>query len=388
MVKETQRFLARTKEDVQGRLLPEAHWQPLKDHLVNAAEVAYNFAMQFNAGELARDIALMHDLGKYSQRFQERLRGRVGQIDHSTPGGKEVLEKNNTGLGYIAAYCIMGHHSGLPDGGSRVDSSDDGTLHGRMKRKTEAITEYQQELAVPMLQEPRMKITNGYSASFLTRMLYSTLVDADSLDAERFAGEATRKVAHEDISALYAKLMEQLEGFLNPAAPPSELNRLRTSLLERCLESAEGKPGLYTLTAPTGSGKTIASMAFALRHAKVHGKRRVIFVVPYNTIIEQNARVYEELLGEHNILQHHANVIYDDEEKEDEEKLLATENWDYPIIVTSSVQFFESIYSNRRSCCRKLPNIANSVTIFDEAQMIPVHHLVPCVSAVDELVLN
>jgi CRISPR-associated endonuclease/helicase Cas3 len=185
---------------------------------------------------------------------------------------------------------------------------------------------------------------------------------------------------------LYGKYNSKLSGFTQPTI---EIDLKRTEILNNCLDMAPEDSRIYTLTAPTGSGKTISSMAFALKHAAAKTKRRVIFIVPYNTIIEQNAAVFENMLGKQYVLQHHSGVVYSNNESNpDYRKLLATENWDAPIIVTSSVRFFESLFANRPSECRKLHNIANSVLVFDEAQMIPLPYLIPCVEAIKELVVN
>ncbi|MCL2035187.1 MAG: DEAD/DEAH box helicase [Oscillospiraceae bacterium] len=286
----------------------------------------------------------------------------------------------------IAAYCIMGHHSGLPNGGSTLDIADEPTLHGRRKRIVEDCSSYIHELELPVLSPPDKTIRDGFGAAFFIRMLFSTLVDADFLDTEAFFQGAIRNYSQANINTLYIKLMEQINVFINPSLPLSELNFHRTALLKDCLSAAQETDGLFTLTAPTGSGKTIASLAFALSHAAKWNKCRIIYIVPYNTIIEQNAAVFEKLLGADNVLQHHSNIQYDDTSEESSHKRLAVENWDYPIIVTSSVQFFQSLFGSKTSVCRKIHNIANSVLVFDEAQMIPVPYLIPCVRAIRELV--
>ncbi len=161
-------------------------------------------------------------------------------------------------------------------------------------------------------------------------------------------------------------------------------------MLERCMEQGKRQPmGLFTLTIPTGDGKTVASLAFALRHARTHGLRRIIYVIPYTSIIEQNAQVFRDILGDKNVLEHHSGVLYDiaDETRPENAKLArATENWDMPVVVTTAVQFFESLFANRSFQCRKLHNLAQSVIIFDETQMLPVPYLCPCVFAIAQLV--
>jgi CRISPR-associated endonuclease/helicase Cas3 len=372
-------YIAHTREDGTE--------QSIINHLHGTAELAAHFAEVFGGGGLARVCGLAHDVGKFSERFQARIRGSSVRVDHSTAGG-QLLQRSGSAkiLGLLAAYCVLGHHGGLPDGGSTTNTSDDPTLHGRLKRKIEDYSAYNAELTLPDLTLPDFQIPGGFEAAFFIRMLFSALVDADYLDTERFMSGVTPRGGQATIPELKECLFEQISDKLNPPDNISELNSRRTALLENCVTAAERAPGLFTLTAPTGSGKTIASLAFALTHAVKHGKRRVIFVVPYNTIIEQNAKVFEDLLGVENVLQHHSNVRYDDTNDEENRKRHSTENWDFPVIVTSSVRFFESLFSNRPSDCRKLHNIADSVIIFDEAQMLPQSHLIPCVRAIGELV--
>jgi len=362
--------------------------QTIADHAHGVSERAFNFADGFRGGALARDIGFVHDAGKFSAKFQRRIRGAGLKVEHSTPGAQLLMEQNRSALGMLGAYCVMGHHGGLPDGGSSCDGSDDPTLYGRLKRKTEDCSAHARELTIPRLEAPDFNISDGFGAAFFIRMLFSALVDADFLDTEEFYTSEMPRGGLFNMASLQNRLLAEIDAFLHPREPTSELNARRTHLLETCLSVSENPSGLFTLTAPTGSGKTIASLAFALKHAVKWGKRRVIFVVPYNTIIEQNSAVYEKLLGKENVLQHHSNIQYDDKDEGSDRKRLAAENWDYPVVVTSSVQFFESLYGNLPSVCRKLHNIANSVLIFDEAQMIPLPYLIPCVNAIQELVVQ
>lgn len=218
-------------------------------------------------------------------------------------------------------------------------------------------------------------------------MLYSCLVDADYLDTERFMDATSSKRDGYDPLPV---LLERLNAYIRPWFPGNtELNRNRCAILSECLEKAATPRGIYSLTVPTGGGKTVSSLAFALQHAVNQGLSRVIYVIPYTSIIEQNAAVFRDILGENNVVEHHSGVSLDEEgetNKKNQFQRLAAENWDAPVIVTTAVQFFESLYSNRPSQCRKLHNIANSVVIFDEAQMIPTCHLLPCVGAIASLV--
>ena len=218
-------------------------------------------------------------------------------------------------------------------------------------------------------------------------MLYSCLVDADFLDTEEFMDGGSVRGGGDTIETLDQRLQDYTAGWFPPKNP---LNRQRCALLRRCMEQGEEQsPGLFTLTLPTGSGKTVSSLAFALRHARTHGLERVIYVLPYTSIIEQNAKVFREILGEENVLEHHSGVLYDLGENPSPKEIRlakATENWDMPVVVTTAVQFFESLFAARSSRCRKLHNLAGSVIIFDEAQMLPVPCLRPCVFAISQLV--
>jgi CRISPR-associated endonuclease/helicase Cas3 len=365
--------------------------QLLREHLENVADLASGFAEVFGAGALARCIGKSHDIGKYSDEFQQRIRGKSISVDHSTAGAQMIVGLDKTMLGKLAAYCIMGHHAGLPDGGSESDVYGMvNTFWARLKNPVPDYQGYSSDIQIEKLTPPRFTPTEGdegFSLAFFTRMLYSCLVDADWLDTESFMrdGKIDRS-GFKSLSELKLNLDKHLENF---RAPSTDLNIERTELLNACLTAAEKEGGLFTLTAPTGSGKTLSSMAFSLTHAIKHEKSHILYIVPYNTIIEQNAEVFEQIFGSDNVVQHHSGTNYDnDEGSPDYRKLLATENWDAPIIMTSSVRLFESLFGNQSSVCRKLHNIANSVIVLDEAQMIPLPHLLPCVKAIRELVLH
>lgn len=217
-------------------------------------------------------------------------------------------------------------------------------------------------------------------------MLYSCLVDADYIDTETFMNGDAGRGNYEPLSALCDKLTAYISKWNNPTR---EIDILRQKILNSCIEKASAPRGIFSLTVPTGGGKTVASMAFALNHAAANSMKRIIYAIPYTSIIEQNAKVFRDILGQENVVEHHSQVSYELSENADEleyRSALATENWDAPVIVTTAVQFFESLYANRSSKCRKLHNIANSVIIFDEAQMIPSNNLRPCVAAIAELV--
>jgi CRISPR-associated endonuclease/helicase Cas3 len=360
--------------------------QTVKEHSENTAELAKQFAAAFGAGNLAYTIGLCHDLGKYSAAFQRRINGGNNKTDHSTAGGKTLHNLYDNLFGKLCAYCIFGHHGGLPNGGSGADKESDSTLQGRLKKEIENFDCYKNEIVIPSETcSIDFNPKDCFSFSFFTRFIFSCLVDADFLDTENFMQKKSRG-GYAGIACLQSKLQEYLSE-KGKSYAPSEINRKRNEILQDCIGKAKSGKGLYTLTAPTGSGKTISSLAFSLNHALLNNLKRVIFVVPYNTITEQNAKVFEDILGSENVIQHHSGVEYDGGEDDLlNKKKLAAENWDAPIIVTSSVQFFESLYSNRTSACRKLHNIAESVIVFDEVQTLPVNFLKPCIRGISELV--
>ena len=369
-------FLAHISEDRE-------RMQTVKEHLQGTAALAEVFAQPFGGGEQAKLAGKLHDIGKYSREFQHRLEGGP-KVDHSTAGGKEAFQLRQI----EAAFAVMGHHGGLPDYGGKNDTGDTSTLYGRQQKKVPDYSAWKQEIALSPASRPSHIPPDNLSEAFYIRLLYSCLVDADYLDTEAFMEGALSRGGYEPIASLLDKLDQYIAPWWNPQ---NELNRKRCDILRSCLNAGENFPnGLYTLTVPTGGGKTVSSLAFALRHAATHGKKRVIYVIPYTSIIDQTAEVFENILGAENVLEHHSGVDYTMPEEEVDpalyRKALATENWDAPVIVTTAVQFFESLYSNLPSRCRKLHNIADSVIIFDEAQTLPVSYLYPCVSAIGQLV--
>lgn len=360
--------------------------QTIKTHLFETAKLAKLFAESFNNPESGYICGLLHDIGKYSKEFQKRIHGGKNIVDHSTAGAIEV-HKNYQTIGTLLAYCLAGHHAGLPDGGSLTDTEDSATLHGRLKRIPKPYSQFSEE--INDLIQPRVNIKplgkQGFSAAFYVRMLFSCLVDADFLDTEAFMNGVGRSKNYDSIAVLKQKLQQKLKELENPE---NEINIKRNDILNQCINKASSGPGLYTLTVPTGGGKTLTSLAFALNHAEKQGMNRIIYVIPYNSIIEQNAAVFKDALGEKNVLEHHSGFNYDSKDDVYKPQRLASESWDMPIIVTTTVQFFESLFANRTSRCRKLHNIANSVIIFDEAQLLPTKYLLPCIRVIAEIVYN
>lgn len=394
-------------------------WQPLDEHLRNVAETAGSFASEFGCEQWGYSIGLQHDIGKACNIFQERLKGSEKRVDHASPGAALAIEEYhdpslNDLVGHTMALAIAGHHGGIPnyllqekDGRSplserlaKVSSDQPGVLSerlGEMGHIAPALHDLEEHPAVRRLLDVQHSSSPqlldfdrfGFSSTVFCRMLFSCLVDADYLDTERFltpgAYEERCSDSYDSIATLEKRLddyMAQLEG----EAPDTEVNRARASVLEDCRSKADSPQGLFTLTVPTGGGKTLASLAFALRHARINGARRVIFAIPYTSIVEQNAAVFRRVLGAENVLEHHSN--YDFEVaggKRARHERLAVQNWDAPVIVTTNVQLLESLFSNKPGKCRKLHNIVGSVIVLDEAQTLPDDLLTPTLAMFEEL---
>lgn len=373
-------YYAHIRQDENG----ETIYQTVAEHLTGTAALCREFAADFGAEADGDLMGLAHDLGKCTDAFQKRLLEGGPVVDHTTAGMLTCIRMKRPS----AAACVAGHHGGLLDVGNlRTDRAGEATLSGRFKKGVEG--HYLERcgesgVTLPTL-PPETPERDPLKASFRTRMLYSCLVDADFLDTERFMDGERGRGGYDDLPTLLRRLKEYIAPWQNPK---TALNKLRCKILNSCLDTGSKLKGIYTLTVPTGGGKTVASLAFALRHAVAHGMRRVIYVVLYTSIIEQNAEVFREILGDGNVLEHHSGVQFelsDGASPEEVRRALAAENWDMPVIVTTAVQFFESIYANRSSKCRKLHNLADSVIIFDEAQMLPLCHLRPCVAAMASL---
>lgn len=383
-------FYARTTKNPD-----KSDWQHLEVHLIQVAELSRQFANDFNAGELAYTSGLLHDLGKYSPQFQRRLEGVNNHVDHSTAGAQEAALHYPLSQGRILEYIVAGHHGGLSNFGSRVSG-----LEKRLETTDlPDYSAYRKEIDLPDLTSIRPNLKQlpgkpGFTVSFYTRMLYSCLVDADTLNSEAFANPDKSKIRsqYDPFEILSKRFSDHMEAKL-AGAEENTINTMRKEIFEQCVEKAALPPHMFTLTVPTGGGKTLASMAFALEHLKKNGLQRIFYVIPYTSIIEQNAAIFRGIFGSRNVLEHHSNFDPKPRDFENfpsgEESLsLSTENWDMPVVVTTNVQFFESLFSNKRSRCRKLHSLAKSVIILDEAQMLPTDYLKPCFAALSELVRN
>lgn len=394
------KFYAHTSKDTD-----EDSWHLLVDHLNSTGNLASEFSAHFGSGVelLARQAGVLHDLGKYSSEFQDRLRGGT-RVTHSTHGAKEAIERYGD-LGYFIAYAIAGHHAGLANGSGyggrraldeRLKDTDLPQLSPVWKDEIRLADKNVLAQSCSKIKLAHERKT--FQLAFLIRMLFSCLVDADRLDTEKFFEQSEGKISQRGspyrLLDLQKKLNAHLQNFTNN--PTTELNIWRNKILAVARSRAADERGMFSLTVPTGGGKTLTSLAFALDHAIKHNLRRIIYVIPYTNIIEQTAQVFRQALGEYKeaVLEHHSGFVVDDkalqkDHYQGQEKLkLAMENWDSPIVVTTAVQFFESLFSSRTSTCRKLHNIASSVIVLDEVQTTPLHVLRPCVVAMQELALN
>jgi CRISPR-associated endonuclease/helicase Cas3 len=377
-----------------------ADWQLLRDHLLQVGERAARYATVFGGHELAQVAGRLHDLGKYTEKFQRRLQGEIPKVDHATWGAL-VAQQRFGSLGTLLAYGIAGHHAGLANGRLREGRP---SLCERLSSETRdqlppLLADWQREIELPQTIEGPRSFTPAparkmFQIALLARMIFSCLVDADFVDTDNFyrdiEGSERRK---EDGGPSLQALRAQLDAHLAGKPKEGGINPHRADILAQVRRKAAEAPGLFSLTVPTGGGKTLASLAFALDHALIHGLRRIIYVIPFTSIVEQNAQVFRDAfgeLGEEAVLEHHSGFFDDPNSAPQsiEKRKLAMENWDAPVVVTTAVQFFEGLFADRPSRCRKLHNIAGSVVILDEAQTFPLPLLRPCVALLDELALN
>lgn len=383
-------YFAHTAEEPGGRPLPECSgkWQPLATHLRNVAHLARQFAEPLGLANEAELAGLLHDLGKYRDEFQSYLRGERGssvETQHSIYGAAWALDPHQQ-LGTVLS--VAGHHAGIHDladaqaaASKSVVVQAVGDLVARIESETGLLPP---PPGIPVFVESAPE--PAFAAEFYVRMLFSCLVDADRLDTA-FWPAVPPTDASLEADVLLSKVVCERDR-KQAANSVSSLGVLRNRVFDSCRDAGHRSRGFFSLTVPTGGGKTLSAMAFALAHARAHGLRRVIVVIPYLSIIEQNAAEYRRILGKDVVLENHSNVVPKPDAKEEEKGRLelVSENWDAPVIVTTSVQFLESLFASNPSKCRKLHRIARSVVIFDEVQTLPTHLLKPMFSVFRELV--
>lgn len=397
----------------------------LSDHSQAVSGLAAGFAASFGP-QWAGLAGLWHDLGKFRIGFQRYIRG-VNGIDahlegrwptgsektHSAAGalhaGQAFEERFGPGVGQlfsrVLAYVIAGHHAGLADWTAGLDDRLLGS------RGPDSQREYEQALAACRAEAPDLlALPQAFNQQTLAgipiarsphplawalwiRMLFSALVDADFLDTEAFMQpeqarrrEGALPLSHH-LDALTTHLDAKAAQVRAQGRHDDPVMQARRTVLQQCRSKATLPPGVFSLTVPTGGGKTLSSLAFALQHAVTHSKQRVIYAIPYTSIIEQTADVFKGIFGDDQVIEHHSQADTD-ERDETPRSRLACENWDAPLIVTTNVQLFESLFAAKTSRCRKLHNIAGSVIVLDEAQLLPPEFLQPILDALHVLVAH
>lgn len=360
-------------------------WHLLEDHLRSVADITGKMGSKWNAHDLCWVMGYLHDIGKVNPKFQKYLLAahdgiKLPKQPHAASGAKSALDI----LGPFS-MAILGHHRGLPD---RSDFK--GKLENVHDDELRAVQHfYQQNPVDPNLITFKNDKPDELQAEMLIRMAFSALVDADYLDTEyHFQQEKLSERGEYPVLSDYLKRLDQHLALFKQGG---KVNDHRNQILSHCRKAASDSPGFFDLQVPTGGGKTLSGMAFALQHAINNGLDRIIIAIPYTSIIDQTAQVYESIFGKGAILEHHSSIEIEDEEDQTEtesQRRLAAENWDCPVIVTTTVQLFESLLHNKPSRCRKLHNISRSVIILDEVQTLPVHHLGPILDVLGELVAH
>lgn len=386
-----------------------SRWQTMKEHATEVARLAAQKADYFGESEKAHLAGLLHDLGKYGDLFQRRLEGKESGLDHWSAGAHLALFNFRA---IDVALSIQGHHIGLQSGSKhslqemrvtpdrkgipddlRLSEPDVGLLIARLSADG---------VSLPTASDTRIALPSSAAEMLDTRMLFSALVDADFLDTERTMNQGNLKfVPRPPAPALQAgRALERLESHISQLStdqriPPKTLE-LRRTLADTCAVAASSPARIFTLTAPTGTGKTLSMLRFALTRAAQDPKiRRIVVVLPFLTILDQTVEIYRKLFadfGEHYILEHHSLAGIRGEEKiddavkqSDREKRLLTENWDAPIVITTSVQLLESLHTSRPGASRKLHNLAGSIILFDEVQTLPTKLVVPTLKTLTRL---
>jgi CRISPR-associated endonuclease/helicase Cas3 len=377
----------------------------LTEHILRVAEMAREFAEPFQAGEIAYFLGLLHDLGKFKTEFQQYLidcyeaakKGKSGPLPGTAPhkqaGALAAIQLLEKGWGELLAIALHGHHSGMKNQKDLLTALREKTNLEEVQALLERAKAVRETLEpLPPTLAPLKSFEGDVEGLEMTlRMIYSCLVDADALDTEAHNDpQAASLRAAAELPALQ-ELLETLirrqeADFLGKTGA---VNDVRKEVYDACLTAAEQASGFFELTVPTGGGKTRSSLAFALSHAARHNLKRVIYAIPYTSIVDQTAGVFRSLFGEETgiVLEHHSAIDWRKQQADDKQwQRLTAQNWDAPLIVTTTVQLFESLFSNRPSACRKLHRLAGSVVVLDEAQCLPLKQMAPIRSALKTLV--
>jgi CRISPR-associated endonuclease/helicase Cas3 len=376
-----------------GNEADRSDWQLLSDHLEATAILAGSRAAPLGLRSAATLAGRLHDLGKVDPEFDRVLRGDKIRVDHSTAGAKVLMDQAAPGLKPVAevlAYAILGHHAGLPDKRNPTASCLTQRLADFRGHDPAAPAVTDAELvAIGQELQKLCRPGSGFDLSVAARMIFSCLVDADYRDTETYYDRLEGRERPRDwpaLADLLPRLTTAFDAHMAGFTTDSDVNRLRANILTHVREQSSQAPGLFTLTVPTGGGKTLASMGFALDHARMQGHRRIIYAIPYTSIIDQTAAIFRDLFGADVVLEHHSQIDTDNPGQEGRDKLrLAMEDWAVPIVVTTNVQLFESLFAARPSRARKLHNIAGSVIVLDEAQCLPRKLLLPVLRMIDTL---
>lgn len=370
--------------------------QSLQEHSVGVANISSNFSVKFFKA-LVFNTGLYHDIGKYQKSFQEKIQGKEIAVEHSICGAQVSVKEYNECkclAGMMMAYCIAGHHSGLPNGGFPNDDEEMSTLYGRLKRQSDDYNVYKKELVPQEVDVKKLlefiltDCLNDKSLvmdklAFMIRYVFSCLTDADTVDSARFCGVELESPLYTSFAACLQKINRQFDMF----DCKTELQKKRSVIQQQVFDNIGKKGNIYIINMPTGSGKTLCSVKFALEKAVREGKKRIIYVIPYNSIIDQTASVFEDMFGsDMQLLRHQSTFSYMDEGKYTSAYAMKakynTENWQADFIITTAVQFFESLWAYKKAKLRKVHNMADSIIIFDEIHKLPMQCLKPCLQAV------
>lgn len=369
--------------------------QSIKEHSEGTAGLASDYSIPM-LRDLVYNAALFHDLGKYQVSFQKRINGNKDiKIPHALCGAIELNhEMKQSIVRLMMQYCIAGHHAGLQNFGTKADTNGQGTLCGTLQRETEDYSGYKEDISLTSVEDIGWFFAEkcntpqeaGEYFAFITRYVYSCLTDADSIDTETFGSGYGRTVKNSEFQKCLEKINEKFNSFVVETELQKARSKVQSQVYQKLLLDGE----IFLMNMPTGSGKTLCSMKFALERAIQFKKKRIIYIIPYNSIIDQTAAEFEKVFGaDLNILRHQSSFKYEVEEGVEEDYTVwankAIENWDGDFIITTAVQFFESVYHNKRGKLRKLHNMGDTILIFDEAHLMPIEYLSPCLKAISHI---